>query len=358
VQLFDAVPSFVSKPNSQQILLFSENHAPNLKFGAIKAVQYPMLLFSLICLEGTAMLQQDQFPHPIRHSETTDPNRTPLNMLQDAARKQMPSNPSKHWAAKMLTGSVYSWFVLAMIGQWLFALYIAMRYGVPVTSGNYSAVNQGNNIVGYKEGETFYNWVYFSHILPAIVLSISGILQFIPQIRQQFPVIHRWNGRLFLTLGLSGAITGLYLTWIAGNRLSDIGAIGITLNGLLIPIAIALAWRTAVARDFRAHKRWAVHSFLLINGVWSFRLYLFGWFVVNQGPVGNSAKLDGPMDLFFSFACYVLPMLVAELVFWAQRQSSPRKQWLVVAVVWLGFLVTLIGIAAVSFTMWLPTIRG
>ena len=299
------------------------------------------------------MLEQDQIPHPITHPTTTHPKQG-----QDAALLQKPGGASKHWAAKALTGSVYSWFVLAMIGQWLFALYIAVRYGGPVASGNYSAVNQGNNIAGYKAGETFYNWVYFAHILPAMVLSISGVLQFVPQIRQKFPAAHRWNGRLFLTLGLSGAITGLYLTWIAGNRLSDIGAIGITLNGLLIPVAIVLAWRTALARDFKAHKRWAVHSFLLINGVWSFRLYLFGWFVVNQGPVGNSAKLDGPMDLFFSFACYLLPMLVAELVFWAQRQTSSRKQWCVVAVVGLGFLITLIGIVAVSLTMWLPTIRG
>lgn len=278
---------------------------------------------------------------------------------QDATLAQQPlGRASSNWAKKALKGSVYSWFVLAMIGQWLFALYIAVRYGGPVVSGNYSAVNQGISVGGYQEGATFDNWVYFAHILPAMVLSISGILQFVPQIRQKFPVVHRWNGRLFLTLGLSGAITGLYLTWIGGHRLSDIGSIGITLNGLLIPVAIALAWRTALARDFSAHKRWAVHSFLLINGVWSFRLYLFGWLVVNQGPVGNSDKLDGPVDLFFSFACYVLPMLVAELVFWAQRQRSVRKQWCVVALVGLGFLITLIGIGAVSFTMWLPTIRG
>jgi len=278
---------------------------------------------------------------------------------QDARlAKHLVGHTSGHWANKALKCTVYSWFVLAMIGQLLFALYIAVRYGGPVVSGNYSAVNQGISVGGYREGAIFHNWVYFVHILPAMVLSISGILQFVPQIRQKFPLVHRWNGRLFLTLGLSGAITGLYLTWIAGHRLSDIGSIGITLNGLLIPVAIALTWRAALARDFSAHKRWAVHSFLLVNGVWSFRLYLFGWLVVNQGPVGNSANLDGPIDLFFSFACYLLPMFVAELVFWAQRQRSVRSQWGVVALVGLGFLITLIGIAAVSFIMWLPTILG
>lgn len=289
------------------------------------------------------MSQHHQIPYPATHSYIS---------------QQKLGGTSNPWAVKALKGSVYSWFVLAMIGQWLFAFYIAVRYGGPVASGNYSAVNQGLTIGGYKEGETFENWVYFAHILPALVLSIGGIVQFVPQIRRKFPVVHRWNGRLFLTLGLSGAITGLYLTWFAGHRINDIGSIGITLNGLLIPAAIALAWRTALARNFSAHKRWAVHSFLLVNGVWTFRLYLFGWLVVNQGPLGNSDKLDGPMDLLISFACYALPMLVAELVFWAQRQSSARKQWFVVAVVGVGFLITLIGIGAVSLTMWLPTIRG
>lgn len=268
------------------------------------------------------------------------------------------AQPSSNLAARVLKGSVISWWLLALVGQWLFASYIAVRYGGPVLDGNYAAVNQGNHIMGYQPGATTHNLMYFSHILPSILLSISGVLQLIPQIRQKLPVLHRWNGRVFMLLGISGALTGLYLTWISGSRLSTIGAIGITLNGLLIPLAIGLAWRYAVARNFTAHRRFAVHSFLLVNGVWSFRLYLYGWLVLNQGPNGNTRYLDGPADIFFSFACYVIPMLVAELVFWGQRQTSTTRKYSVALVMIIGALLTLVGIVAVSMATWLPVIFG
>jgi len=284
-------------------------------------------------LQNTQSLQAQQIPHKIPQTSSTV-------------------------AARVLKGSVICWLLLALVGQWLFASYIAVRYGGPVLDGNYAAVNNGNHIMGYQPGRTAHNLVYFSHILPAILLSICGILQLIPQIRQKLPVLHRWNGRVFMLLGIFGAITGLYLTWISGSRLSNLGAIGITLNGLLIPLAIALAWRYAIARKFAAHQRWAVHSFLLVNGVWSFRLYLYGWFVLNQGPNGNTRYLDGPADIFFSFACYVIPMLVAELLFWGQRQTSVARKYAVALVMMIGALLTLVGIVAVAMATWLPVIGG
>ncbi len=257
-----------------------------------------------------------------------------------------------------LTRCIYSVFVVVLAGQWLFALYIAARYGSPLVSGDLQAINQGNHIGGYRPADTTYNFIYLGHILPVILLGLGGILQFVPQIRQRWPRLHRYNGRLFFTLAVSGAISGLYLTWGAGNRLSDLGALGITVNGLLIPLAICLAWRYAIARDIRAHKRWAVHSFWLVNGVWSVRLYLFGWYLLNQGPNGNTSQLDGPMDLFFSYACYLVPMAVAELVFWAQRQPSCRVIYAVAALLLLGSLVMLGGIVSIGLVAWLPAIRG
>lgn len=257
--------------------------------------------------------------------------------------------------SKVLHWSLYSWFAIAMAGQWLFALYITARYATPVVSGDYARINQGPFIGGYKAGEFGYNLMYLGHILPVIVLAIGGVLQFVPALRRRFPKAHRYNGRLFFALGLSGAATGLWLTWGAGNRLSDLGAVGITLNGLLIPIAIVMAWRYAILRQFTAHQRWAVHSFLLVNAVWSFRLYLYGWFLVNQGPVGNSRTLDGPMDLFFSFACYLVPMAVAELVFWSKRTGKGQKA--VATLLVIGCLVTLIGIVAIGLMNWGPALR-
>ncbi|NQD36746.1 DUF2306 domain-containing protein [Permianibacter sp. IMCC34836] len=261
-----------------------------------------------------------------------------------------------HSADRALQLSVTGWVLVALAGQWLFAFYIAVLYAVPALTGNYEGANQARPITGYVAGDTVGNLMLFAHVLPAAMLSVGGVLQLLPALRRRWPQLHRWNGRVFLVMGLLGALTGLYLTWVRGSRLSDLGAIGITINGLLIPVAVLLAWRAARARQFDRHRRWAVHAFLLINGVWTFRLYLMGWYLVNHGQNGNTNNLDGPVDLFISVACYALPMAVAELWFWAQRQHHVARKWWVAAMLSLAALITLLGVVAAILMMWLPRI--
>jgi hypothetical protein len=269
-----------------------------------------------------------------------------------------PINKIKFYnASRALNWSVSWWILIALLGQWLFALYIALLYALPFFKGNYQATRLTHPITGYVSGDAGGNAIYFSHILPAAIISICGIFQLLPIIRKRFPSFHRWNGRVFLSLGLMGALTGLYLTWVRGSRLSDLGAVGITVNGLLIPVAVYFAWKFARMGHFTLHQRIAIHAFLLINGVWSFRLYLMAWYMANQGTFGNSNNLDGPADIFLSYACYLLPMSVAELYFWARRQNNNLAKWWVVGVISTGSLVTLFGIVAASIILWWPRIQ-
>ncbi|MEI4551792.1 DUF2306 domain-containing protein [Pseudoalteromonas spongiae] len=256
----------------------------------------------------------------------------------------------------ILDKSVKTWFVTALFGQWMFALYILILYVMPTIAGNSEVTHNLLPGQGVQDKRVFDGVVFFSHVVPAIILALCGISQLVPTIRNNYPRFHRINGRIFFILGISGAVTGLYLTWVTGMRFSDIGSMGITLNGILIPTFIYFAWRTACKKQFNLHQRFAVHSFLLVNGVWTFRLYLMGWFVVNQGPLGNSRNLDGPADIAMSFACYLLPMFIAELVFWAKRANNLAVKWLVAFVSVFGAAITLIGVGAATMMMWLPRI--
>lgn len=277
------------------------------------------------------------------------------------------SNPSLHLAMSQvglgspqqaLKSAVTCWLLIALIGQSIFALYVLVLFGLPFFSGHPEQADTSHMITGYIAGDGLGNLILFMHLIPAAIISMGGAFQLVPQIRQHFPAFHRWNGRLFLTLGFVGALTGLYLSWVRDSRLSDTGAIGITINGILIPIAVILAWHYARKRRFDLHQRWAIHAFLLINGVWTFRLYLMGWFMVNQGPNGNTSNLDGPADVFFSFACYLLPMMVAELVFWAQRQQQSSRKILVTGIMFIGAGITLLGVVSASLMMWMPRITA
>lgn len=177
---------------------------------------------------------------------------------------------------RALLNSVKVWFALALTGQLMFAIYICFRYGMALYSGNPENMNLSTHITGYVEGDFSGNSMLYIHVFGAAILSFGGMLQLIPLLRTSFPVLHRINGRVFFTLGLLGALTGLYLTWLRGTRLSDVGAIGISLNGVLIVVAIYLAWRYAVEKKYSQHRRWAVYAFFLVNAVWTLRLFLMG----------------------------------------------------------------------------------
>lgn len=249
---------------------------------------------------------------------------------------------------------VKGWFVAALAGQWAFAIYILCVYVTPWFTN--IDIGEVTPTQGYHTANSFDYAMFFAHIVPAAYLSLFGAMQLIPSLRKKYPNLHRWNGRIFFTLGISGALTGLYLQWGVGLRLSDIGALGITLNGILIPIAIFFAWKHAINRRMQDHMRWAIHSFILVNAVWSFRLYLMGWYMINQGPLGNSPTVDGPTDIALSFACYLLPMLFAEIYFWLKKQKDTKRIWTGAMFLLTGALITLIGVVAATMMMWFPRI--
>ncbi|WP_223192013.1 hypothetical protein [Pseudoalteromonas piscicida] len=81
--------------------------------------------------------------------------------------------------------------------------------------------------------------------------------------------------------------------------------------------------------------------------------------MVNQGFNGNTATLDGPVDIFISFACYLLPMVLAELYFWAKRQTKVNiTVWIIAVMMSLGFVITAIGVCATAVMMWWPRISA
>ncbi len=253
---------------------------------------------------------------------------------------------------------VKAWVGIILTGQWIFALYILVQFTLPLITGQLDESRYAYMIRGYVNGDTINNAILLLHVIPVMLISLSGTFQLFPVITKHYPRFHRINGRVYLTFGLLGAIGGLYLTWVTGSRLSDLGALGVTVNGLLIPVMVYFAWRYAMQRDFARHQRFAVHAFILINGVWTFRLLLMGWFMLNQGPQGNSANLDGPADVILSFASYLLPMLIAELIFRARERNTVGSLVTASFAVGIAILITLIGTAAATMMMWGPRIVG
>lgn len=259
-------------------------------------------------------------------------------------------------SARALRMSAAACFSAMLAGLVMFATYLLGFYGRSAVEGRPEAWNdvlQG----GYVPGDTAGNAVLASHLAFGFIVTLGGVLQVLPWVRNRWPRFHRWNGRVFAASAAIASVGGLILIWTrtAAGDLSQ--HIAISINALLILACTGMAWYLARARRFDAHRRWALRLFLVVNGGWFFRIGLMLWIVLNQGPVGFDPKtFSGPALTALAFGQYVVPLALLELYFRAQASRAPHMRFAVAGVLGATTLVVLGGVAAATAIMWLPRI--
>lgn len=222
----------------------------------------------------------------------------------------------------ILNGATATWLALALIGQWAFFGYIAAFYGPNLAEGNYQAWAGLSRLgaTAYVPGDTTGNVIFGLHALAAGLIALGGALQLIPQVRSRFPAFHRWNGRIYLLTVAGLAVSGFWLIWIRQSSPVTLTQLCTSLNGLLILGFGALAWRKAASRDFASHRRWALRLYLVSNGQWFLRIGLFAY-MVGATLLGAKAS-PGPFLRFWAAGCFLLPLALLELYFWARARDN------------------------------------
>ena len=120
-------------------------------------------------------------------------------------------------------------------------------------------------------------------------------------------------------------------------------------------LCAVMAWRCALARDFVAHRRWALRLFLVVGGVWFFRVGLMLWLLIHQAPVGFDGKtFQGPFLTFLAFAQTLVPLAILELYLRAQRSANPSRQLATAAGLGVLTLAMGVGIFGATMMMWRP----
>lgn len=244
------------------------------------------------------------------------------------------------------------WFAVTAVGQLAFIAFIISFYATRTFTGNSAAWNDRDIITGYVTGDALGNIMFAAHVLLAAVVTLGGLLQLLPALRASYPAVHRWNGRVFLGLACFLAVGGLWMTWVRGSHLSIVSGLSVSLNGLLILVFAALTIHFARRRRFDAHQNWALRTFMVVSGVWFFRVGLMGWILLNQSPRWMNSTLSGPADIGLSLGSYLVPLFCLEVYLAAKR--SPSK-WLKIAAAALIIIMTLlmaVGIFGAVFMMW------
>lgn len=258
------------------------------------------------------------------------------------------------WADKALRRAGAAWFLVAALGQGMFAVYIVAFYWRAAVLGDLERWNEVLGSHGMAPDQPATNLFLALHLLLAGIVTVGGPLQLVPWIRARAIGFHRWNGRAYVLTAIGASLAAFYLVAKRGTVAGPIMSVAISIDGVLILVCAAMAWRQALARRIDSHRRWAMRTFMVVSGVWFYRVGLMAWFLVNQGPVGHTDTFDGPFDVFWAYGCYLLPLAVLELYQAVKDRGGAAAKAAMAGLVGVAALATAIGVFGATVGMWLP----
>jgi uncharacterized membrane protein len=263
--------------------------------------------------------------------------------------------PALRRATATLNAAIRSWFVVAFLGQLIFAFALASFYGLTAARGDF---HRWQITGGWKPGDSAGNLSIAVHLATAVIVMVSGCLQFIPRLRMRHPRFHRWNGRLYMTAGVVLSIAGVYMTWFR-SHVGDLPQhLGSTLDAVLIWLFAAISLRYAIRREIAAHRRWALRFFVVLSASYFIRLMFFLVLAVAGGPIGiDPTTFTGWLPTTLTFTQYLLPLAVLELYLHAQRSSGAARRFVAAGVLFVMTLATAVGIFVVAAADWVPQSR-
>jgi hypothetical protein len=211
---------------------------------------------------------------------------------------------------RALVAAGAAWIAIALAGQAIFATYVQVFYGGAVVRGDLAAWNQVFPR-GYAHGDVFGNLLVASHVMFTVLLVLAGAVQLMPAVRHRAPWLHRIGGRFFVSGAAVIALGGLGMMLHRGAVGDSAQHLALAINGLVILVCAAQAWRHARARRFSQHRAWA-------------------------------------------FGQYVGPLALLEIWLRTERHATPVLASAVAGLFAALSLVTLAGIGAASLLLWLP----
>jgi len=107
--------------------------------------------------------------------------------------------------------------------------------------------------------EPLINPWFVVHVVASGIWTLLPIFQFFPYLRNEFPVVHRWIGRVWMIATYSQALSGFYIIQFTGvpGMLWKSTVLGISIISL---ICSTLAWYYARNKNFSKHRQWVLAS--------------------------------------------------------------------------------------------------
>lgn len=154
---------------------------------------------------------------------------------------------------------------------------------------------------GYFAGS--YQWAFYSHIAAGPGTLLMGMILLSDRFRKRSPQLHRILGRVQVTVVLAGIVpSGLWMAAYAETGI--VAGAGFATLAIVTGLCVERGWRSAVRRQFVAHRRWMMRCYVLLCSAVVLRL-MAGVFTVTQ--VGGDWSYP-----FAAWASWLVPLAILE----------------------------------------------
>jgi hypothetical protein len=220
-----------------------------------------------------------------------------MNILLRFVRNRRPSELAA-WAALYLALAWFGWLMLR----------ITLQYWPIRDDAAFLQIKQQ-----YLEIQPW-KIAFFVHVFTSMLALAAGFTQFARSVLFRWPRLHRWMGRLYvLNVCLVTGPASLIMARYANGGLTSRLAFGVL--AVLWIGTTALAWRSALRRNWPEHRDWMIRSYALTLSALTLRAwkYLIVW-----------AFHPPPMDVYrlVAWLGFVPNLIVAE---WIIRRMLPRS---------------------------------
>ena len=206
-----------------------------------------------------------------------------------------------------LAAKVISWGVILAMAI-AFVLKYVFRYYLHYNQAAFTDPSQGAANYWAMRG-----WLLM-HMTGGMVALLTGPWQFWTGFRARYIRLHRWTGRIFLgavvigSLGAFRMAIGTTFGWAFGFSLIGLALAWVTTAGM--------AYYAILKRRIQIHKEWMVRAYVVTFAFVTFRL------LNDYGPTSH-LQPDNDRAITIGWACWVLPLLVTEVIIQVRHLRSP-----------------------------------
>lgn len=270
---------------------------------------------------------------------------------------QTTQSPTKNGSDTMLQWANRALIATVWISAILFGLYILAFYAASLFNGNMEKWNKVLPKV-YEPHTRNATMSIGLHFAAGGIILVMGCIQVIRRIRELYPALHRWVGRIYVVASILASIGGLLFIFFKGTVGGTVMDIGFALYGILMFWCAIETIRHARGKNFQKHRVWALRLFALAIGSWLYRMEYGFWFLLT-GRAGHTSDFHGWFDYIMSFFFYIPNLIIVEMMVRSRNKESSAGFKVITSII-LFFATAFISLGTYFFVthLWGPAIIG